>query len=117
MTHLHITTWVLTLLLFFTLFIVQKGENKRLVKGLQIALRVMYLFIIATGLHLFFQVDANFQYDIKMLAGILTIAAMELLFNSYKKGKLTKVFGFIFAAILIYTIYLGFRLPLGIFFY
>lgn len=117
MTHLHITTWVVTLILFFTFFIVQKGGNDNWIKGIKIALRVMYLFIIATGIYLFFQVDANIEYDIKMLAGILTISFMELILLFYKKGKPTKVYSLIFAALLIYTIYLGFRLPLGIYFY
>lgn len=48
MTHAHITTWVLSIILLIVILIMQKqGKNT---KVLHMILRVFYLLILATGI-------------------------------------------------------------------
>ncbi|MGG3449530.1 DUF1516 family protein [Domibacillus aminovorans] len=105
-THVHITTWVVAVVLFF----IALGKPS---KGLHMALRLFYVLILITGFMLFVTFDSlnPMLYGFKMLGGILTIGLMEMTLVRKKKGKGTG--GVLVGAVLLLliTIILGFALP------
>ncbi len=110
-THLHITTWVIALILFFVALAIAKP------KVVQMILRLFYILIIITGVALFIKgmdYGEGMLYGLKFLAGILVIGMMEMTLVKKAKGKpytifLVLVFVFFFTAL-----FLGFKLPMGI---
>lgn len=108
-THLHITTWVIALVLFF---IVALGSKKS--KGLSMVLRLFYILIIITGGALFFKYRSGVDYDMKFLFGILVIGMMEMILSRQSKNKSTTVFWILFAIFLFAALFYGFKLPMGI---
>ncbi|NLY80048.1 MAG: YisL family protein [Lysinibacillus sp.] len=113
MTHLHITTWVIAIVLF--LISVMKPN-----KGLKMALRLFYILIIVTGGILFmestsFHGQGNYgmNYGIKLILGILVIGMMEMVLVRKAKDKPTTVFWILFAIFLFLTLFYGFKLPMG----
>lgn len=109
-THLHITTWVVALVLFF---LAATGIVKS--KGVQHALRLFYILIIITGgaLVMEYRSVSGMDYDIKMTFGILTIAMMEMVLVKKSKGKPNTIFWVLFAIFLFVTLFYGFKLPVG----
>lgn len=112
-TDLHITTWVVALILFFVALAMANP------KVVHMILRLDYLLIIVTGIALFMKgmdFGEGMLYGLKFLAGILVIGMMEMTLVKKKKGKpyttfLALVFVFFFIAL-----FLGFKLPMGIHF-
>jgi hypothetical protein len=110
-THLHITTWVIALILFFVALATAKP------KVVHMILRLDYLLILITGIALFIDgmaLDMGMLYGLKFIAGLLVIAMMEMSLVKKSKGKpyttfLVLVFVFFFIAL-----FLGFKLPMGI---
>ena len=112
-THLHITTWVVALALFFAAVVMGTESKGR--KIVHMVLRLFYILIIITGLALFIawsSADAM-QYGIKFLFGVLTIGMMEMVLVRGKKQKPTTLFWVLFAVFLFVTMFFGFKLPLG----
>ncbi|MEC1178834.1 YisL family protein [Metasolibacillus meyeri] len=112
-THLHITTWVLALVLFFIAALASKPN-----KGVHMALRVMYILIIISGGALFMEwrsniAESGMYYDMKVLFGILVIGFMEMILVRKKKGKPTTMFWALFAIVLAVTLYLGLSTGIG----
>ncbi len=110
-TDLHITTWVIALVLFF----IAALSSKKLT-GVQMALRVFYILIIITGIALFLEhrdliVSMNdgsgMTYDMKVLFGILIIGFMEMILARKNKGKSSTIFWALFAVSVIAVFYLG----------
>ena len=113
-THLHITTWVIALVLFF----IAAFASKKLT-GVQMALRVMYILIIITGGALFLEwrdkiAESGMNYDMKVLFGILVIAFMEMILGRKNKGKSLNIFWVLFGVVLLVTLYLGLSMGIGI---
>ncbi|MCP1143795.1 YisL family protein [Lysinibacillus endophyticus] len=109
-THLHITTWVVALVLFFVGALVSKS------KGIHMALRLFYILIIITGGALFIEAmdyGMGMDYGIKFLLGILVISMMEMVLTRQKKNKPTTVFWILFAIFLFAVLFYGFKLPMG----
>lgn len=106
-THLHITTWVIALILFF---IAALGITKS--KGVVMTLRLFYILIIITGGAIVFKYHSG-MYDVKALFGILVIGMMEMILTRQQKGKSTGVFWILFAIFLFVTLFMGFKLPMG----
>ncbi|MFJ7825216.1 YisL family protein [Psychrobacillus sp. NPDC096623] len=110
-THLHITTWVVALILFFVALAIANP------KVVHMILRLFYILIIITGVALFIKgmdFGQGMLYGLKFLAGILVIGMMEMTLVKKAKGKpyttfLVLVFVFFFIAL-----FLGFKLPMGI---
>ena len=110
-THLHITTWVVALILFFVALAMSNS------KVVHMILRLDYLLIILTGVALFIKgmdYGEGMLYGLKFIAGILVIGMMEMTLVKKAKGKpyttfLVLVFVFFFVAL-----FLGFKLPMGI---
>ncbi|MEW9501627.1 YisL family protein [Jeotgalibacillus marinus] len=114
-THLHITTWVIGLILFFVAVGLHKSGQVKGSKISHMVLRLFYLLIIGTGAALFFihsSIDPAL-YGVKFLLGVLVIGFMEMVLVRSKKGKPTGVMWILLILALLGTLYLGFRLPVG----
>jgi len=112
-THLHITTWVIAIVLFLAAAFMNPESKGR--KIVHMILRLFYILIIITGLALFIEWSSSdaMQYGIKLLFGILTIGMMEMVLVRGKKGKSVTMFWILFAVFLLVTMFYGFRLPIG----
>lgn len=112
-THLHITTWVIAILLFLAAAFMNPESKGR--KILHMVLRLFYILIIITGLALFIEWSSAdpMQYGIKFLFGILTIGMMEMVLVRSKKQKPVTLFWILFAVFLLVTMFFGFKLPIG----
>lgn len=114
-THMHITTWVLTLILFVIVLVLHKNGKAKAEKIVHMILRLFYLLTIATGgmlVHLLFS-SYPVQYVLKFVFGILVIGFMEMVLVKMKKEKKTTVSWILFIISLVVVLYLGFTLPLG----
>ena len=109
-THLHITTWVIGIILFFVTYsLIKNGSSKA--KMMHMITRVFYILIFLTGGMLI----SNFGYYAqKMIVGILVIAFMELVLVRTKKRKSTGIVWTLFVLALVYVLYLGLSLPMGL---
>ncbi|MER1984492.1 MAG: YisL family protein [Solibacillus sp.] len=115
-THLHITTWVVALILFAI-----AAFSSKQMKGVHMALRAMYIFVIITGGSLFMEwrsiiaegEGSGMNYDMKVLFGILVIAFMEMVLVRKAKGKSINVFAILLAICILVTIYLGLSMGIG----
>lgn len=109
-THLHITTWVIALILFFIALAIRNP------KVVHMILRVFYILIILTGVALFIKgmdYGLGMLYGMKFLAGILVIGMMEMTLVKKQKGKPFTTFFVLFIVFLAITLYLGFvKLPM-----
>ncbi|MCT2535613.1 YisL family protein [Aquibacillus koreensis] len=118
MAHLHITAWVLALILFFVARAFYKKESKA-GKILHMILRLDYLLILYSGGSLSTDYFAESymlgELIVKMLAGIWVIASLEMILVKTAKNKPTKSFWIQLAISLVIVLVLGFgRLPMGI---
>ncbi|TWT07276.1 DUF1516 family protein [Planococcus sp. CPCC 101016] len=116
-THLHITTWVIAVILFLVAAFMQRDSKGR--KILHMVLRLFYVLIIITGLTLFIEWSASdpMLYGIKFLLGVLTIGMMEMVLVRSKKQKPVTMFWALFAVFLFATMFVGFMLPIGLEFF
>ncbi|WP_186579067.1 YisL family protein [Aquibacillus kalidii] len=120
MTHLHITAWVLGLILFFVSLSFYKQEKKA-GKILHMILRLDYLLILYSGGSLSTQYFTESymlgEAIVKILAGLWVIASLEMILVKVSKGKPTKSFWIQFAVAFAITLVLGFgRLTYGLHF-
>lgn len=116
-THLHITTWVIAVVLFLVAAFMHRDSKGR--KIMHMVLRLFYILIIITGLTLFIEWSSSdpMVYGIKFLLGILTIGMMEMvLIRSKKQKPVTMVWAF-FVLFLFATMFIGFMLPIGLDFF
>lgn len=113
MTHAHITTWVVAIILFFVANTLLKSGKEKPSKIVHMVLRLFYILIIVTGVMIASNIQLNGEYIGKMILGIVTIGMMEMVLIKSKKGQPTKVFWIVFIIALILTILLGLRLPYG----
>ncbi|THE12592.1 DUF1516 family protein [Bacillus timonensis] len=115
-THAHITSWAVAIILFVVAAtILNKAGKEKSQKIVKMILRLFYLFILATGLLLLFGgVEIDGEYIGKAILGVLTIGFMEMILARSSKQKSTGLFWGLFIVVLILTIGLGMKLPLGI---
>lgn len=117
-THLHITSWVLALILFFLAVMFLNQGKAKPAKIMQMILRVDYLLILYSGGALlvnYFNGEMLIEAIIKGLAGLWVIVTMEMIGVRRKKGKPVLGFWVQFGVAVLITIALGFgRLPLGL---
>ncbi|MED3689117.1 YisL family protein [Peribacillus butanolivorans] len=109
MTHIHITAWVIGIILFLVTYSMLKSENPK-AKMLHMITRLFYLLIFLTGGMLITDFGV---YAVKMIVGIIVIAAMEMVLVRTKKGKGTSAMWILFIVAFIFVLYLGFSLPQG----
>ncbi|MCP8615548.1 YisL family protein [Salirhabdus salicampi] len=116
MTHLHITSWVLALILFAVIFsLTNKGKEKP-AKILQMVLRLVYLLILFSGILLFtYYENISGELVIKMIAGFWVIFSMEMITVKRKRGLPAKAWWIQWGIVLFIALVLGFgRLPFGV---
>lgn len=113
MTHAHITTWLIALILFFIAVALHKKENTRNYKVVVMILRVFYLLIIATGAMLLFSLATiTPMYWVKVILGLLVIGFLEMVLSFLAKGKSAGFAWILLIVGFIAVVYLGFDLPL-----
>ena len=113
MIHAHITTWALTLILFFVALGLHKSGKARGMKVVQMILRLFYLLTIGTGIWILSSINIDMMYVIKSLVGIIVIAMIEMILVRLVKGKSTAVYWILLIISFALVLYLGFiKLPL-----
>ncbi|WP_404334079.1 YisL family protein [Planococcus rifietoensis] len=112
-THLHITMWVVGIVLFLVAAFMHRDSKGR--KIVHMITRLIYVLIIITGLTLFIEHSSYdaMLYGLKFLFGLLTISMMEMVLVRGKKQKPVTLFWALFAVFLLVTLFLGFKLPVG----
>ena len=114
MTHAHLTTWIVALILFFVALSMQKAGKDKPLKIVQMILRLFYVLIIITGAILLLGVDTTTDgYIFKVLMGIVTVGMLEMILVRGKKGKSTAMFWAILVVAFLVTLYMGLKLPIG----
>lgn len=114
MTHAHITTWLVTLILFFVALGLHKNGKEKGLKIVHMIIRLFYLFIIATGIiMLFYLTNIDLLYVLKSLIGIWVLAMIELILVRTVKGRRTSILWIQFIVAAVLVIYLGLKLPFG----
>ncbi|HYK74982.1 MAG TPA: YisL family protein [Pseudoneobacillus sp.] len=118
MTHAHITSWLLALILFVIAISLHKSGKAKGFKIIKMVLRVFYLLILGTGLLLLFnygmlKTDLSLQYILKAAAGIWIVGLMEMILAKLARKQPTKVLWIQFIIAFLLALYLGFKLPLG----
>ncbi|MGG1227061.1 YisL family protein [Bacillus halotolerans] len=114
MTHMHITSWVVALILLFVSYSLYSSGSAKGAKITHMILRLFYIIIILTGAELFVRfANWNGEYPGKMLLGIITIGLMEMLLIRKKKEKSTGGLWIGFIIVLVLTVLLGLHLPIG----
>jgi len=114
-THLHITTWVLAIALFFIAYLMPAAAKNT--KIVHMILRVDYILVILTGIALFIEgmgFGMGMLYGFKFLAGVLVIGMMEMALVKKKKGQPSTLFVVLMLVFLFVALFLGFKLPMGI---
>ncbi|MHC0036740.1 YisL family protein [Pseudoneobacillus sp. C159] len=117
MTHAHMTGWFLAIILLFVAIFLQNSGKEKGAKIVTMIIRVMYIVILATGLHLLFgqgmlKTDLAFQYILKALSGILVISSIEMILAKAKKKQPTTPFWILFVVAFALALFLGFKLPM-----
>lgn len=116
MTHTHITAWILALILFILIIIFQK-QGKR-TKVLHMILRFFYLIIIGTGIAMLFDLyKIDFWYSLKSILGVGLIGLFEMLLGRGARSENTQKLWIPFLITFILVLYLGFKLPLGFYWF
>ncbi|GKV67560.1 UPF0344 protein YisL [Sporosarcina sp. NCCP-2716] len=116
-THIHIFAWVVGIILFLVAASMPLDSKGR--KITKMILRVFYILIIITGLALFLRWMSSDSalYGVKFLFGILTIGMMEMVFARQNKKKPAQLAWILFVVSLLITMFLGFKLPIGLHFF
>ncbi|VEI04950.1 YisL family protein [Kurthia zopfii] len=117
-THLHITTWVVAIILFLVAAGMSKTSKGR--KITHMILRLFYILIIVSGGALFITAmdyGQGMMYGFKLLAGLGVVAFMEMTLVRGAKGKSTGAMWIGFIVCLLIVLGLGFHLPMGMKFF
>ncbi|WP_158094990.1 DUF1516 family protein [Gottfriedia luciferensis] len=123
MIHLHITSWVLAIIL--ALYVGHGYKHGQKVKVPHMILRLLYFVILGTGLYLFISIpgkenmpsDMKMLYNVKMTLGIIMLGVFEYFTVSSKKNRKMVVPATIFTVLILALLYVGFRLPQGFHFF
>ena len=113
-THFHIFSWVVGIILFLVAVVMANGSKGR--KITHMIARLFYVLITISGLLLFMKYSGNDAalYGVKFLLGIVTIGLMEMVLVRSSKGKKVSTLAILLFIFLIATMFLGFKLPVGI---
>lgn len=123
MLHLHVTGWIVGIILLFVAYFLYKQGNEKGGKIVHMILRLFYLIILLSGAHLLFSLYlTNFSMPlgpeaiVKGLAGIWVIAAMEMILVKTKKQVSVKAFWIQFVIAFALVLIMGYmRLPHGVY--
>lgn len=114
-THFHIFTWVVGIIVFLISAVMAKGSKGK--KITHMIARLFYVLILVSGIFLFIKgmdYGEGMLYGFKFLMGLLTIGMMEMVLIRSEKGKKVTMFWILFFVFLFATMFLGFKLPMGI---
>lgn len=114
MIHLHFTSVIIAVILFFVAVMMQNGSKGQKISHM--ILRVFYILIIISGGVVFSSAMAGsmaMEYGLKLLGGLLVIGMMEMVLVRKQKSKSTGVLWALFIIFLVFTVYMGAHLPLG----
>lgn len=114
-THFHIFTWVVGIIVFLVSAVMAKGSKGK--KITHMIARLFYVLILVSGVFLFIKgmdYGEGMLYGFKFLMGLLTIGMMEMVLIRSEKGKKVTTFWILFFVFLFLTMFLGFKLPMGI---
>lgn len=122
MMHLHITSWVIAIILFFVTYFSYKANHEptRANKPLHMTLRLFMVLVLFSGVWLLIQEfssgtagSGHMLLTLKMLCGIAVVALMEItLTRKVKRLSHTGLFWGTIIAIVV-TMALGIFLPGG----
>lgn len=112
MTHAHLTSLVLSLILLIIIVVLQSnGKNTKI---WHMVLRASYILIIVTGGMLFLAAySIPVSYYFKSILGIVMIGLFEMVIVRKQKGKRTDIIWIAFSIVLVILFVLGFTLPQG----
>lgn len=113
-THFHIFTWVVGVILFLAAAFMAKGSKSQ--KIVHMTARLFYVLILFSGIMLFMKhssINAAL-YGVKFLLGFVTIGMMEMVLVRSAKNKNVSVLWILFFVFLFATLFIGFKLPVGI---
>jgi hypothetical protein len=112
MTHAHLTSLILSLILLIIIVVLQsKGKN---IKIWHMVLRASYILVIGTGCMLFFSAySIPLSYYFKAIIGVVMIGLFEMVIIRKQKGRRTDILWIIFSIVLVILFVLGFTLPQG----
>lgn len=114
MTHAHITTWFVGLILFIVALGLHKSGKTKGFKIVHMILRLFYILILATGtMMLFGMTIIDPMYVVKSIVGLWVLTMLELVLISKAKGKKTMLHWILLIISLILVIYIGLKLPQG----
>lgn len=116
MAHLHITGWVIAVILVFVVSNLYKKGKEKSGKIWHMILRLFYLVILFSGISLFFAYNEKpGLLFLKVLVGLWVITAMEMVTIKTNKKLPTKSWWIQFVIALVLALILGFgMLPLGV---
>ncbi|MFC7371739.1 YisL family protein [Fictibacillus iocasae] len=92
MTHAHVTSWFLAVVLFVIAYMLYKKGDQKKSKIFHMIARLMYLLIIATGGKMLFDyltdptIVNRGPLIIKMILGLSVIGLMEIILVQKKRG-------------------------------
>lgn len=110
-THLHVTSWVLALILLIVIIVLHKQGKDKGAKITQMILRLVYLVILGSGGHLlgmYFSGPNVALAIVKGLTGLWTIAAIEMVGIKTVKDKPAGSMWIQLVIALVITLILGF---------
>ncbi|HEY4601895.1 MAG TPA: YisL family protein [Cerasibacillus sp.] len=120
-THLHITSWVVAIILLIVVVMLHRAGNQKGAKISHMILRLFYIIILISGGLL---VSEYFKFATgamlgevigKTILGLWVIMAMEMIAVRMAKGRSAKGAWIQFVIAFLLTLVLGFgRLPYGV---
>ncbi len=118
--HLHITSWVLLIILFLVsyYFYSAKDGASKVATILHMIARLMMVFVLFTGFWLLIraftgQSGTHMLLTLKMVGGVAVVALMEITLTKRKKGQNAMALFWSSIVVTIITIALGVILPWG----
>lgn len=121
MLHIHITSWVLAIILFFAAyfnFSVKQGATPHF-KPIHMVLRLFMVLVLISGFWLWIQAfssdnaGGHMLLTLKMLGGVAAVALMEVTIAKRKKSQPSHGLMWTTIIIIIITMCLGIILPQG----
>ena len=110
MIHFHIFSWLVTIILFFVVYM--KVTNK----PVHMVLRLFMVLTLISGLVIFIQAMGinGMLYGIKFILGLAVIGLIEMTIAKKKKNKISQGVFIATIVVMVLTILLGSYLPMGV---
>lgn len=110
MIHFHIFSWLVTIILFFVVYM--KVTNK----PVHMVLRLFMVFTLISGFVIFVQAMGinGMLYGIKFILGLAVLGLIEVTIAKKKKNKNSQGLFIATIVVMVLTILLGSYLPMGV---